>query len=57
MTSYVSVMAMQAFSLAIIHAGDLLGWDRMDELVEYRERIVRLSGEFFDRVKVEWSGQ
>jgi len=53
----VGVMAMQAFSLAIIQAGDLLGWDRRDQLVEYRDGIVRLSGELFDRVKVEHSGQ
>lgn len=52
----VGVMAMQAFSLAMIAAGDLLAWDRRDELVEYREGIVRLSSELFDRVKIELSG-
>ena len=44
-------MAMQAFSLSIVAAGGLLGWDRHDELVEYRDRVVRLTGDLFDRVK------
>jgi len=45
------VMAMQAFSLAMVAAADLLGWDSPDELVDYRKKVVRLSGGLYDRVK------
>jgi len=47
----VGVMAMQAFSLAMVAAADLLGWDSPDELVDYRKKVVRLSGGLYDRVK------
>jgi Family of unknown function (DUF5677) len=40
-------MAVQAFSLAMIAAADVLGWETRDELVEYRDRAVRLSIELF----------
>lgn len=43
----VSVMAVQAFSLAMIAAADLLGWDSRAKLVDYRERVVRLSNDLF----------
>lgn len=43
----VGAMAVQAFSLALIAAADILGWDARPDLVEYRERVVRLSNELF----------
>lgn len=43
----VGAMAVQVFSLAMIAAADVLGWDGRAELVEYRDRILRLSNELF----------
>jgi hypothetical protein len=43
----VGVMAVQAFSLAMIAAADVLGWGSRPELVEYRDRVVRLSSDLF----------
>src|SRR5436309_7900279 len=43
----VGAMAVQAFSLAMIAAADVLGWESRAELVEYRERVVRLSVDLF----------
>jgi hypothetical protein len=39
----IGAMSIQAFSLAMIAADDLLAWGRRDELIEYRERMMRLS--------------
>ena len=43
----VGAMAIQVFSLAMVAAADVLGWRTRDELVEYRERVVRLSNDLF----------
>ena len=43
----VGTMAIQTFTLAMIGTADVLGWEGRTELVEYRERLVRLSGELF----------
>ena len=47
----VGAMAIDVFSLAIVAANDVLGWDRRDELVVDRDRVKRLSGEFYERIK------
>ena len=47
----VGAMAIQAFSLAIVAAGDLLGWNQRDALIEDRERAVRVSADLLDRAK------
>lgn len=46
----VGAMGVQAFSLAMIAAADVLGWESRAELVEYRDRVVRLSGDLFDAI-------
>jgi hypothetical protein len=46
----VGAMAIQTFSLAIVAANDVLGWERREELAEYRDRVKRLSSELYDRV-------
>jgi len=46
----VGAMAIQTFSLAIVAANDVLGWGKHQELAEYRERMKRLSSDFFDRI-------
>lgn len=43
----VGAMAVQAFSLAMVAAADVLDWVSRAELVEYRERVVRLSTDLF----------
>lgn len=43
----VGAMAVQAFSLAMAAAADVLDWVSRAELVEYRERVVRLSTDLF----------
>ena len=43
----VGAMAVQAFSLAMIAAADILRWESRDELVEYRDGVIRLSGDLF----------
>lgn len=47
----VGAMAIQTFSLAMVAAGDLLGWDQRDALIEYRARAVRLYSDLLDRAK------
>ena len=47
----VGAMAVQAFSLAMIAAADLLGWESRAELIEYRDRVVRLSADLFAAIK------
>ncbi len=46
----VGAMAVQAFSLAMIAAAGVLGWESRPELVEYREHVVRLSVDLFAAV-------
>jgi hypothetical protein len=43
----IGAMAVHAFSLAMIAAADVLGWKNRAELIEYRERVLRLSSDLF----------
>lgn len=47
----VGVVAVQAFSLALIAAADLLGWGGRDDLVDYQEAVKKRSGDLFERAK------
>jgi uncharacterized protein DUF5677 len=49
----VGTMAVQAFSLAMIAAADVLGWEGRAELVEYRERVLRISKRLFAAIVKE----
>jgi hypothetical protein len=44
----VGVMAIQTFSLALIAAADVMGWQGREDLVDYRERVIRLSNDLFE---------
>lgn len=43
----VGVMAIQAFTMGMIAAADVLDWGNRQALVDYRERMVRLSNDLF----------
>ncbi|MDP9299753.1 MAG: hypothetical protein M3P43_02485 [Actinomycetota bacterium] len=49
----VGAMAVHAFSLAMIAAADVLCWESRDELVEYRDRVIGLSGDLFAEIAGE----
>jgi len=49
----VGTMAVQAFSLAMIAAADVLGWESRAERVEYRERVLGLSTDLFAAIAGE----
>jgi hypothetical protein len=44
-------VAVQVFTLALIAAVDLLGWDGRDELVDYLENVKERAGGLFERAK------
>jgi hypothetical protein len=50
-------MAVQACSLAMVAAADVLDWVSRAELVEYRERVVRLSTDLFAAIAGQLSAR